>query len=99
MSIIYLIRHGQASFGAENYDKLDQSMEIDLKKALKKFVKDWKTLDSTRINFLMQYGLVQEVMKVEERKAIRREIENNPHLQALRAASLKKNANKDIEEV
>ena len=29
------------TLGAENYDKLDQSMEIDLKKALKKFVKDW----------------------------------------------------------
>jgi hypothetical protein len=52
---------------------------IKLEKALKKFVKDWKTLDSEKINYLMKYGIVQEVMKVEERKAVRREV---AHLKA-----------------
>ena len=27
-----------------------------------------------KINYLMKYGIVQEVMKVEERKTVRREI-------------------------
>jgi hypothetical protein len=45
---------------------------------LKKFVKDWKTLDSSKINYLMKYGIVQEVMKVEERKAIRAEVAARP---------------------
>jgi hypothetical protein len=36
-------------------------------------VKDWKTLDTSKINYLMKYGIVQEVMKIEERKAVRRE--------------------------
>ena len=34
-------------------------------------MKDWKTLDQKKIDYLMKYGIVQEVMKVEERKAIR----------------------------
>jgi hypothetical protein len=38
---------------------------------LKKFGKDWKTLDQNKIDYLMKYGIVQEVMKVEERKSIR----------------------------
>ncbi len=38
---------------------------------MKKFVKDWKTVDSSKINYLMKYGIVQEVMKIEERKSVR----------------------------
>ncbi len=30
-------------------------------------------MDQAKINYLMQYGIVQEVMKVEERKAVRKE--------------------------
>ena len=40
---------------------------------MRKFKKDWKTIDSEKINYLMKLGIVQEVMKVEERKAVRRE--------------------------
>jgi hypothetical protein len=46
-------------------------LQIRLEEALRKFVKDWKTVDKTRINYLMKYGIVQEVMKIEERKVIR----------------------------
>jgi hypothetical protein len=38
---------------------------------LKKFAKDWKTVDQGKINYLMKYGIVKEVMMIEERKAIR----------------------------
>ncbi|CDW78193.1 UNKNOWN [Stylonychia lemnae] len=64
-----------STLGAENYDKIDDidSMTLQLETALKKFVKDWKTLDQKKINYLMKFGIVQEVMKVEERKAVRRE--------------------------
>ena len=64
-----------STLGAENYDKIDDidSLSIKLETALRKFVKDWKTLDKQKINYLMKFGIVQEVMKVEERKAVRRE--------------------------
>jgi len=45
---------------------------------LKKFVKDWKTIDNAKINYLMKYGIVQEVMKIEERKAVRLAAANRP---------------------
>ena len=45
-----------------------------MREALKKFVKDWKTVDQDKLGYLMQYGIVQEVMKIEERKAIRRQM-------------------------
>ena len=44
-------------------------LQLQLEEALKKFVKDWKTIDNSKINYLMKYGIVQEVMKIEERKA------------------------------
>ena len=53
-------------------------MQLQLEKALKKFVKDWKTVDNTKINYLMKYGIVQEVMKIEERKAVRLMAANRP---------------------
>ena len=63
------------TLGAENYDKvvMRDDLEIDLDGAMRRFVKDWKTVDKEKINYLMKYGLVQEVMKVEERKAVRRD--------------------------
>ncbi len=45
---------------------------------MKKFVKDWKTIDNAKINYLMKYGIVQEVMKIEERKAVRLAAANRP---------------------
>lgn len=50
-------------------------------------MKDWKTIDQAKINQLMKYGIVQEVMKIEERKAIRRENANKAALAAEAAAS------------
>lgn len=69
-----------STLGAANYDKFDDidTLTIKLEQALKKFVKDWKTLDSNKINYLMEYGIVQEVMKVEERKAVRAEVASRP---------------------
>lgn len=61
------------ALGAESYDKITNIdyLQIQLEKALKKFVKDWKTVDNAKINYLMKYGIVQEVMKIEERKSVR----------------------------
>eukprot|EP00347_Sterkiella_histriomuscorum_P016619 403352494 len=59
---------------AERYDSFNvNELTIQLESALKKFTKDWKTLDNNKINYLMKFGIVQEVMKVEERKSARRE--------------------------
>ena len=48
------------ALGAESYDKITNIdyLQIQLEKALKKFVKDWKTIDSSKINYLMKYGIV-----------------------------------------
>ncbi len=64
-----------SALGASEYDKYEdiQQLIIKLEGALKKFVKNWKTLDKEKINYLMQFGIVQEVMKVEERKSVRRD--------------------------
>ncbi len=42
-------------------------------------MKDWKTIDTSKINYLMKYGIVQEVMKIEERKGVRLMAANRPH--------------------
>ena len=61
------------ALGVKNYDQTQDlnELQVILEEALKKFVKDWKTVDKSRLNYLMKYGIVQEVMKIEERKAIR----------------------------
>jgi hypothetical protein len=65
--------------GADGYDKQDlEELEIDLKKPMKKFQKDWKTRDQEKISYLMQMGIVKEVMKIEERKTIRRMTASQP---------------------
>jgi hypothetical protein len=68
------------ALGANTYDQLanTEAMQLTLHDALTKWVKDWKTVDKSRINYLMKYGIVYEIMKVEERKAIRREIAYRP---------------------
>lgn len=68
------------ALGAHSYDSVNNigHLEIKLEEALKKFVKDWKTVDKEKINRLIKYGIVQEVMKIEGRKAIRREVGNRP---------------------
>lgn len=88
-----------STLGAEDYDKIDSmdALQIHLETALRKFVKDWKTLDKQKINYLMKYGIVQEVMKVEERKAIRREMANKP--QKTSPKTQRKNNNDDIQNV
>ena len=44
----------------ENYDKVSNLdyLQVQLEEALKKWVKDWKTVDTSRINYLMKYGIV-----------------------------------------
>jgi hypothetical protein len=89
--------------GATEYDKIEDmsKFQIKMEKALKKFVKDWKTLDQNKINYLMQYAIVQEVMKVEERKCLRRELENKPKHEKKHKAADKSDLgmNKDIQNV
>lgn len=70
-------------------------LQIQVEEALKKFVKDWKTLDQDKINTLMQYGIVQEVMKVEERKAVRREQSSRSPVKSPRT-NRENNINKDL---
>lgn len=63
-------------------------------------MKDWKTLDEDKINYLMKYGIVQEVMKVEERKCIRREMEGKPQENKSPKKTKKENEyNKDLQNV
>ena len=61
------------ALGAKSYDHVQDlnELQIQLESALKKFAKDWKTVDQGKINYLMKYGIVKEVMMIEERKAIR----------------------------
>ena len=68
------------ALGVDNYDKISNLdyLQVQLEEALKKWVKDWKTIDTSRINYLMKYGIVQEVMKIEERKSVRREAALRP---------------------
>lgn len=62
-----------SALGADSYDQMAniERLQISLEEALRKFCKDWKTIDQGKINYLMKYGIVQEVMKIEERKAVR----------------------------
>lgn len=68
------------TIGAGDYDQHEDMSKIDLAitQSMKKFQKDWKTKDRSKISYLMEKGIVQEVMKTEERKAIRRLAENMP---------------------
>jgi len=54
------------ALGVKNYDQTQDlnELQVILEEALKKFVKDWKTVDKSRLNYLMKYGIVQEVMKI-----------------------------------
>lgn len=55
----------------ENYDR-NYFEEFDMAKSLKFLKQLWKTIDNEEIRGLINYGIVHEVMKVEERKAVRR---------------------------
>ena len=48
------------ALGVDNYDKITNIdfLQVQLEKALKKWVKDWKTIDTSKINYLMKYGIV-----------------------------------------
>ena len=48
------------ALGVDNYDKISNLdyLQVQLEEALKKWVKDWKTIDTSRINYLMKYGIV-----------------------------------------
>jgi len=52
------------------YDRNNFS-KFDVHKSLAKLKLTWKTLDIERIQYLMRLGIVHEVWKIEERKAIR----------------------------
>ncbi len=52
-----------------------KELKLTIHEALEKFKVTWKTLNQQKIDYLMQLGMVQEVMKIEERKAIRRHME------------------------
>ena len=50
----------------DNYDKIDLGgIKLKMKEAMKEFKRKWKTLDEDRIMYLLKYGIVQEVMKIE----------------------------------
>jgi len=53
----------------DKYDRNDFS-KFNIKKSLRNLKTTWKTLDIPRIEYLMKFAIVHEVMKIEERKAI-----------------------------
>jgi hypothetical protein len=55
----------------ENYDK-NQFAKFDMVKSLKLLKQLWKTSNNDKIEDLLHYRIFQEVMQVEERKAVRR---------------------------
>jgi len=55
----------------DKYDRNDFT-GFNMGKSLRELRMTWKTLDVDRITYLMKFAIVHEVMKVEERKAIRR---------------------------
>jgi len=59
---------------ALNLDKYDQNdfKGFNIAKSLKQLRSKWKTLDLDRIQYLMKFAIVHEVMKIEERKSIRK---------------------------
>lgn len=61
--------------GLDKYDSLNFS-KFDMEASLNELKSKWKTLDVEKIQYLMKYAIVHEVMKVEERKAIRREMKD-----------------------
>lgn len=54
----------------QNYDRNDFG-HFDMVKNLKFLKHLWKTLDHKKINRMLNYEIVHEVMKIEERKAVR----------------------------
>lgn len=56
--------------GLQNYDRNDFG-RFDMVRSLKFLKQLWKTLDHQKIRGMLNYGIVHEVMKVEERKAVR----------------------------
>lgn len=57
--------------GLEKYD-MNDFRNFNMVESLKFLKQLWKTLDHEKIEGLLNYGIVHEVMKVEERKAVRR---------------------------
>ena len=60
----------------EDYDRNDFT-NFDMVSSLKFLKQLWKTIDHEKIQGLINYGIVHEVMKVEERKAVRRNNKGN----------------------
>ena len=59
------------SLGLQHYDR-NVYNEIDIKSKLQELTNQWKTLDHKKIQDMLNYGIVQELMRTEERKAARR---------------------------
>lgn len=55
----------------ENYDR-NEFEKFDMVESLKLLKQLWKTSSHDKIEYLLNYGIFHEVMKVEERKAVRR---------------------------
>jgi hypothetical protein len=60
----------------ENYDK-NEFEKFDMVNSLKLLKQLWKTSNTDKIEDLLHYGIFQEVMQVEERKAVRRNRKGN----------------------
>lgn len=55
----------------ENYDR-NEFEKFDMVESLKLLKQLWKTSNHDKIEYLLNYGIFHEVMRVEERKAVRR---------------------------
>ena len=61
--------------GAKNYDKLDdlRSIQLSIDDAIKKLKDKWRTNDIEFIKLKLKQGVTKELLKLEERKHVRRE--------------------------
>ena len=60
---------------AQNYDAVDnvESIKLAIEETIKAQKVQWKTLDETRLKYLIKRQLILELSFIEERKQVRRE--------------------------
>lgn len=61
--------------GAQNYDAMDnvEMIKLNIEDTIKAQQRQWKTLDETRLKYLIKRQMIQELNFIEERKQVRRD--------------------------
>ena len=60
---------------AHNYDKMDDmsQLQVQVEAALEKLRVQWKAYDETKLTYLIRKQTITELIKIEERKQVRRD--------------------------